>query len=73
MNPGRQPRSRLNPGPPVAAKVDLALCTGCGSCIAVCPIEAIRLKNGKAHVQTEACAGCGTCAAQCREKAIRLG
>jgi len=73
MNPGRQPRSRLNPEPPVVAKVDLARCTGCGSCIAVCPVEAIRLKNGKAHVQTEACAGCGTCAAQCGEEAIRLG
>lgn len=40
-------------------------CTGCGSCILVCPNDAIRLVDGKAVTDQEACNGCGTCVKNC--------
>lgn len=40
-------------------------CTGCGSCILVCPNDAIRLVDGKAVTDYEKCNGCGTCVKNC--------
>lgn len=40
-------------------------CTGCGSCILVCPNHAIRLVDGKAVTDHEKCNGCGTCVKNC--------
>lgn len=34
----------------MAAKVDTELCTGCGACVEVCPVEAISLRDGKAQI-----------------------
>ncbi|MFW5690576.1 MAG: 4Fe-4S binding protein [Planctomycetota bacterium] len=34
----------------MAAKVNEELCTGCGACVEVCPVEAISLGDGKAPV-----------------------
>jgi len=45
-------------------------CSGCGTCIDVCPIEAIRLENGKAIISL-ACNDCGACPRVCPEGAIR--
>jgi heterodisulfide reductase subunit A len=48
-------------------------CTGCGTCIEICPYGAI-IKNeeGKAEVNAVVCKGCGTCASSCPEKAINI-
>ena len=46
-------------------------CTGCGLCLEVCHVGAIRLVNGLAHVGP-ACKGCGRCAAACPVEAITL-
>lgn len=48
-------------------------CTGCGTCEEVCPVEAIKVENGKAVVDQEACVDCGTCIEECIEKAISEG
>jgi UDP-glucose 4-epimerase len=48
-----------------------AECTGCGLCVDVCHVEAIRLDDGLAQIG-EACKGCGRCAAACPVAAIRL-
>ena len=53
------------------AEVDLEKCTGCGICVDVCPVEAIRLENGKAVVGEE-CIGCGACEAECPQAAITM-
>jgi ferredoxin len=46
-------------------------CTGCGSCLDVCPVRAIALKDGCARVG-EQCKGCGRCVAACPSGAITL-
>jgi Pyruvate/2-oxoacid:ferredoxin oxidoreductase delta subunit len=51
--------------------IDIAHCTGCGACVAVCPVEAIALVDGKAHVDVDACTGCGICLDICPEDAIQ--
>ena len=46
------------------------ICTGCGSCVAVCPSAAIRMQpdeHGFLHpaVDAAACTNCGLCACKC--------
>jgi ferredoxin len=62
-------------------EVDPALCTGCGECLAVCPVEAMTLvsandpahsKRRKARVNEELCLGCGLCVRVCKTKSLRL-
>jgi heterodisulfide reductase subunit A len=56
---------------PTVAKVEEALCVGCGECILSCPYSAIdRNANGKAEINPALCHGCGTCAATCPSGAI---
>ncbi|CAG0942527.1 heterodisulfide reductase subunit A2 [Anaerolineae bacterium] len=59
---------------PTTALVDEKLCSGCKTCIALCPYTAISFiaHNGTGVVQiNEAlCKGCGTCAAACPAGAI---
>jgi formate hydrogenlyase subunit 6/NADH:ubiquinone oxidoreductase subunit I len=56
-------------------------CTGCGKCVAACPVEAMALvtandplrKNRKsARVLEDTCLGCGVCARACPESSIAL-
>ena len=55
----------------LTAKVNTDLCTGCGTCEAVCPYGAIRKTDkGVAEVIVAACKGCGCCGATCPEGAI---
>ncbi|NHI93518.1 MAG: 4Fe-4S dicluster domain-containing protein [Candidatus Lokiarchaeota archaeon] len=53
------------------AVIDLDKCTGCGNCIARCPINARKLINGKAVV-LDHCFGCGTCRVSCEGQATRM-
>jgi heterodisulfide reductase subunit A len=57
---------------PTVAKVINNLCTGCGMCVAVCPYDALALKEGKAVVNEVLCEGCGTCTATCLRSAIQV-
>jgi heterodisulfide reductase subunit A len=55
------------------AQVDTEVCTGCGTCIQVCPYGAIdRNEDRKAVVTPVLCKGCGTCVATCPERAINI-
>lgn len=51
---------------------EIEKCTGCGRCEKYCPTTAMKLKDGKAFVNTEKCIGCGQCAYQCRQDNIEL-
>jgi heterodisulfide reductase subunit A len=53
--------------------VDENKCTGCGTCIQVCPYGALRKNDrGFAEVIVAACKGCGCCGATCPEGAITM-
>jgi ferredoxin len=61
--------------------VDDTLCSGCGTCVTACPVEAMSLvstndpqrpKARKAKVDEDRCLGCGVCVRTCATKAIGL-
>ena len=61
------------------AAVNPSLCSGCGTCVSVCPYsapsfidETDRLFPGKASINPTICKGCGLCVASCRSGAIGL-
>jgi len=57
----------------IISTVDEGACTGCGTCIAICPFGAIeRTEDDKARVVGVLCKGCGVCAAMCPEGAIDI-
>ncbi|KUO76881.1 MAG: hypothetical protein APF77_21610 [Clostridia bacterium BRH_c25] len=48
-------------------------CLGLGSCINVCPFNAIRINNlGVAEIDLSRCTGCGICVKECPKAAIEL-
>ncbi len=69
--------SRLVPGEklalePMVAVVDEDLCSGCKTCILLCPYSAITRdkEKGTSVVDEALCRGCGTCVAACPSGAI---
>jgi len=57
----------------ITAIVDESLCSGCGTCVKICPYGAIEKdEKGVARVTAVVCKGCGTCGASCPEKAISM-
>jgi len=55
----------------MAVTIDEEKCTACGSCVDVCPVDALSI-NGKAKVNADECIDCGTCVDECPEGAISL-
>jgi heterodisulfide reductase subunit A len=58
---------------PFIASVNETLCTGCQTCLTVCPYAALTRDpaRGVAKVNEALCIGCGTCAATCPSNAIQ--
>jgi heterodisulfide reductase subunit A len=57
----------------ITSVINEELCTGCGTCIKLCPYNAIQKdERGVATVNDVLCKGCGVCAASCPEKAITM-
>jgi iron only hydrogenase large subunit-like protein/uncharacterized Fe-S cluster-containing protein len=46
-----------------------ARCRDCYRCLRVCPVKAIRMKNGQAYVDDTRCIACGTCIRECPQGA----
>lgn len=55
----------------MAAVVDGDKCLGCGVCEGDCPVNAIKVVDGKATVSEE-CIGCGACTGSCPAEAITV-
>jgi ferredoxin len=54
------------------ARVDEALCIGCGDCMDYCQFHALSLQEDIAYVEFEACMGCGVCTGKCAQGALSL-
>jgi heterodisulfide reductase subunit A len=55
------------------ANVDEGLCSGCGTCVILCPYGAIEKDEaGMAKVTEALCKGCGLCGSSCPERAITI-
>ena len=57
------------------AYVITAKCERCGSCVEVCPVEAIHFVDDDAewptyYISPEECIDCGACEAECEQEAI---
>ncbi len=53
--------------------VDAEKCTGCGTCVSVCPQQVFEIKDGKAVVvKPDDCIGCRVCETSCPEGAITI-
>jgi heterodisulfide reductase subunit A len=57
----------------IHAEVDVEACSGCRSCISVCPYKAISFDVARAiaEVNPIRCVGCGTCVAACPASVIK--
>jgi heterodisulfide reductase subunit A2 len=57
---------------PATAEVDVGRCSGCRTCVRVCPYRAIDFdaERRTASVNSALCSGCGTCVAACPSGAI---
>ena len=55
------------------AVVDQSLCTGCLTCVRVCPWEIPKIdEGGYASIKVEDCRACGICVAECPAQAISV-
>lgn len=54
-----------------SVRLDEELCMGCINCIKRCPTEAIRVRNGKAQINSKFCIDCGECIRVCPHHAKR--
>jgi ferredoxin len=53
--------------------LDDSKCSGCGTCVTVCPHGVFVLENGKTHIEDRgACTECGACARNCRSGAVTV-
>jgi NAD-dependent dihydropyrimidine dehydrogenase PreA subunit len=51
---------------------DQGLCTGCGECVEICPVQAVRLEGEISVVDEDWCIGCGVCANVCPTGAVQI-
>ncbi|NIR13077.1 MAG: hypothetical protein GWN86_03630 [Desulfobacterales bacterium] len=47
-------------------------CVGCGECVEICPVDALKLEDGIIVVDEDWCIGCGVCATVCSTDAIEM-
>ncbi len=57
----------------VTLDLDINRCTGCGTCLTVCPHGVLVQDNGKVRVDNrDACMECGACARNCPVQAVTV-
>ena len=51
--------------------VNKEMCTGCGTCVDECHVDAISMEDDIAFIDEEICIRCGVCHEVCPEDAVR--
>ena len=51
-------------------KIDKDSCIGCGTCVSICPKEAITIQDDLATINKDLCVECGACSNNCPVDAI---
>ena len=54
-------------------KINKDLCDICGTCVAVCPVDAIVVGEFEVQIDNEKCTGCLNCLKICPAEAIKEG
>lgn len=54
------------------AFIDKKHCVACGSCMSVCPKDAISIKRGMFALVDTFCVGCGLCSKTCPASIIEI-
>lgn len=54
-------------------RINMELCDVCGSCVSVCPSDAIYVEEHRVRINEELCIKCGKCVIVCPFSAIREG
>jgi electron transport complex protein RnfB len=54
------------------AAIDAGTCSGCGTCVDRCQMDALWLDGGKATLDLERCIGCGLCVTTCPTESLSL-
>jgi len=53
-------------------ETDEERCTGCGACLEICPVAAVKIDGEVATIDKEWCIGCGVCSTVCPTDAVRI-
>ncbi len=53
-------------------QTDEAQCNGCGECLEICPVNALKIEGDYPVVDEEWCIGCGVCATKCPTEAAKM-
>lgn len=70
LNSGTKKHKSILPQEAVTTKLDSNLCTGCGACTNVCPVNALKLADDefgfyRSQITLDKCINCGKCANVC--------
>ena len=66
------PEKKLTMGENFRGKPVVSGCVKCGTCIKVCPANAIKIEDNIFIIDLKRCIFCGNCAFYCSKEAIRM-